>query len=172
MRATTRDITLVGLFIASAIIVPIFFHALGLGPIFLPMFLPILIAGFLLDPFPAMAVGFLSPWISSFITSMPPLVPTAPLMCMEGLALAGVSSCLYRRHKRSLWASLVAAVLAERLVLTAAVFLVTPLFNLPPEMLSVAALTVSLPGIFLQLILVPIIVIAIERIHTKPLVNS
>lgn len=171
MKATTRDITLVGVMITLAIIIPIFFHAFGLGKMFLPMFLPILIAGFFLDPFPAMSVGFLSPWLSSLITGMPPLVPTTPLMCVEGLALAGVSSYLYRRKKCALWVSLTAAILAERFVLVAAIFLVVPLFNLPPKMFSVVALTMSIPGIVLQLVLVPLLVILIDRSGTKPVID-
>ena len=168
MKTTTRDIALVGLLIALAIIVPIFFHAFGLGKMFLPMFLPMLIAGFFLDPFPAMIVGFLSPLISSLITGMPPLVPTTPLMCVEGLALAGVSSYLFRKKKCSLMLSLISAILAERVVLIAAIFVVAPLFNLPPEAISVAALTMSIPGIILLLILVPLLVVLINKGISNP----
>lgn len=163
MTNSTRELVLVSLFMTLAIVVPILFHTLGLGALLLPMFLPILLAGYFLNPVPAMLVGFLSPWLSTFLTGMPPLLPTAPLMSVEGLAMAGMVSFIYHRKKRSIWLSLILALLAERLVLVLAIYLIVPLFNLPPGLITIAALTKTLPGIALQLVLVPILVLVVQR---------
>jgi hypothetical protein len=163
MKNSTREIVRVSLFISLAIVVPLVFHFLGLGSLLLPMFLPILLAGFFLKPVQAMIVGFFSPWLSTFLTGMPPLLPTAPLMSLEGIVMAGIVSLLYHRHRRSIWLSLILALLAERLVLVLAIYLIIPLFNLPPGLITIAALTQTLPGIAVQLILVPLLVLLVQR---------
>jgi len=57
---------------ALALILPIAFHAVGLGSQFLPMLLPLLLNGFLV-PLPwALLTGATVPIISSFMTGMPP----------------------------------------------------------------------------------------------------
>lgn len=42
----TRNIVLSALFIALGIIIPILFHAVGMGSVFLPMHIPVILAGF------------------------------------------------------------------------------------------------------------------------------
>lgn len=163
MKSTTHEIVLVSLFITLAIVVPILFHIFGLGAMLLPMFIPILLSGFFLNPFQAMIVGFVSPWLSTFLTGMPPLLPTAPLISIEGVAMAGIVSYFYRKQGRSVWFSLILALLAERLVLIAAIYLIVPLFQLPAELLTITAFTMTLPGIVLQLILVPLLVLLVQR---------
>ena len=47
----SKKIVLSGLFIALGVVVPMIFHTVNLaGPIFLPMHIPVLLAGFLLGP--------------------------------------------------------------------------------------------------------------------------
>ena len=51
------QIATAGLFIAFGIVLPMMFHAIGLGSTFLPMHIPVLLSGFLLDAPIAAAVG-------------------------------------------------------------------------------------------------------------------
>ena len=165
MTSSTRQLTQVALFMTLAVVVPILFHAFGLGMIFLPMFLPILIGGFFLPPVAAFLVGAFSPWLSALITGMPPLVPMAPLMSIEGAALAVLASWLYHRCHWGIFFTVLIAVLVERGILALAIWGFQPLFGPIGNGMTIAALTMSLPGIALQLILVPLVVMWLKRVQ-------
>jgi hypothetical protein len=157
MKINTQQITLIALFIALCLLVPFLFHLVGLGKMFLPMFLPILLAGFLIEFPAAMLVGFIGPWISALATGMPPLFPTALSMSVEGFVTAGLASYLYHKKQISFWIGLIVAVIAQRLARIVILLLILPLFGLPAKALSIADFAYSLPGVFLQLFLTPII---------------
>lgn len=157
MTKRNKNLILSALFLALCVIVPIIFHGFGAGPVFLPMFLPILLTGFLIE-FPyAMLVGLLGPFLSALLTGMPPLVPNALLMAMEGVAASGLASYLFFRRRLNLWLCLIAAIAAERLILFLFGFIFAPIFHLPGEWFAFYKLIESMPGILLQLILTPII---------------
>lgn len=167
MKISTTQITLVALFWALCIIVPVVFHSIGAGAIFLPMFLPILLSGFIVK-FPlAMFVGLLGPWLSALATGMPPVFPTAPIMSLEGMVAAGVASWLFQIRKWNLWPSLICAIFAERITYVIMVYLLSPLLGLPPKVLSTTALVSSVPGVLLQLFLIPILLYTIWRIKPE-----
>lgn len=157
MKINSQQITFVALFLALSLIVPLLFHLIGVGSMFLPMFLPIVLSGFLIEFPTAMVVGFLAPWISSFATGMPPLFPTALLMSVEGIVAAGTAAYLYHNRRLSFWICLIAAIFAERIVLVLMIILIVPLINLPPTMFSIGVIIYSIPGVILQLVLIPII---------------
>ena len=165
MKTSTRQIALIALFLALGVIVPILFHVIGAGVIFLPMFIPVLLAGFLIE-FPlAMLVGILTPWCSAFITGMPPLFPTALFMSVEGLISTAVVSFLYQKRRWSLWACLLLGILCERISLVLMGIIMAPLFKLPAEFFSIYKLIESLPGVLLQIILIPIILKLLLKYH-------
>ena len=157
MQSKNKNFILVALFLALCVIVPIVFHSIGAGAIFLPMFLPILLAGFIIE-FPyAILVGLLGPFFSSILTGMPPLFPTTLIMTVEGVTAASLVSYLYQQRKWPMWSSLIISIVAERLSLLAMGFVIAPLFNLPGEIFSFYKIIESTPGILLQLAGVPII---------------
>ncbi|MCK5740416.1 ECF transporter S component [bacterium] len=165
MTSSTRQLTQMALFMTLAVVVPILFHAFGLGAVFLPMFLPILISGFFLTPPAAFLVGALSPWLSALITGMPPLIPMAPLMSIEGAALAVLASWLFHKYHWGIFFSVLIAVFVERGILALAIWGIQPIFGPIGKGMTVAALTMSLPGIAMQLVLVPLIVIWLKRVQ-------
>ena len=169
------EILVGALFAALGVVVPILFHLAGLGRVFLAMHLPILAVGFFVSPIVAAAAGFVTPWVSSFLTGMPPL-PVAVLMSLELPVLAGIASLCYRAlkgrvHKSrwvgkiiAVWSSTVIAIVARiavDLLLLAKV--VAPILQLPAGSFGLATVLAGTPGIVLQLTLVPAIVLAIER---------
>jgi hypothetical protein len=173
------EILVGALFAALGVVVPILFHLVGLGRVFLPMHLPILAVGFFVSPIVAAAAGFVTPWVSSFLTGMPPL-PVAVLMSLELPVLAGIASLCYRAlkgrvHKSrwvgkiiAVWSSTVIAIVARiavDLLLLAKV--VAPILQLPAGSFGLAAVLAGTPGIVLQLTLVPAIVLAIERMRKE-----
>lgn len=61
----TRDLVVAGLLIALAVTLPLAAHLIKVGgPVLLPMHIPIFLAGLLLGPGLAAAVGVLAPLVS------------------------------------------------------------------------------------------------------------
>ncbi|MFP4083122.1 MAG: ECF transporter S component [Candidatus Aminicenantes bacterium] len=170
MKYSGRDLLGGALFLALALVFPILFHAAGLGSAFLPMFYPILMAGFLVALPVAAAVGFLAPITSSLLTGMPPLFPPVALIMMaEGVVLGAGPAILYQKHKLNLWLTLAVTIAAERLVLLAAVVLSARWLRLPEGVLGLASLVRSMPGVVLLFILIPPLVKKLEeRMQWQP----
>ncbi|MFW5866803.1 MAG: ECF transporter S component [Armatimonadota bacterium] len=175
--AYARELSLGGLFIALGVVIPIAFHAFGggkLGPVLLPMYLPVLACAMLVSAPIAAAVGLLTPALSSALTGMPPILPYLPVMAAELIVMATVASLLHRRLKLHALPSVVLALLSGRVVLgLMAALLVAALpagmQEALPEMMRrpityVAAGTVTaLPGLILQIVAVPAVVALVER---------
>ena len=156
MTYSGRDLLLGGLFVALAVVLPILFHAIGLGGAFLPMFFPIITAGFLLALPVAVTVGLISPLTSALLTGMPPFYPPiAIIMMFEGVILAGGPALLHQKHGWNVWPTLVVIILLDRAALFVGVVLSALWLNIPEEVLGLASLIHSLPGVILIFIIVP-----------------
>jgi len=149
-----------GFFIAVGIVLPMVFHAVGLGSIFLPMHLPVLLAGFILGSWCGMLVGILSPLVSSLLTGMPLVSPPIlPIMVME-LAIYGLMAGFVYNKSGYLYVSLVWAMIAGRLAAGFGVYLAVLLcgFKVPVFVYLSAAIIKGAPGIIMQLVLIPLLV--------------
>jgi len=159
------DLLLGGLLMALALVFPVLFHAVGLGSAFLPMFFPIMAAGFLVALPAAIAVGVMSPLVSAFITGMPPFFPPVVFIMMaEGLALTAVPALLYRQLKVNAWVSAIMAMAVDRLIMLAAILLLSRMLELPGGVLTAASLFKGLPGTILIPLVVPPLVKKMEAI--------
>jgi hypothetical protein len=157
------DLLLGGLFMALALVFPLIFHTLGLGSSFLPMFYPVIAAGFLVSLPVALVVGIFSPLVSALFTGMPPFFPPIALMMMiEGLVLTALPVLFYQRLKKSAWFTTVVTMAADRLVVVLLVLLFSLLLELPERVLTVAVLVNGIPGTILILILIPPLVKQME----------
>jgi len=150
-----RILTWGALFITLGILLPIFFHLFGLGPIFLPMFIPILMAGFLMPPASAIFIGGSTPILSFLLTHMPPII-ILPLMVIEGLFLGGIPAVFYGKLKWNFWTVLLTTLIFDRILLGVMILLLAPVFHLPPRLSSIYVVLQGLPGIFLNLFLVSV----------------
>jgi len=149
---------------ALALTLPLAFHAVGLGDKFLPMLLPLLLNGFLV-PLPwAALVGGAVPWISALMTGMPPLYPpVALLLSCEGMILGGVAAAAYRATRPRIWPALLLAIVSGRAVSFALTWWLARSLGLPPALASLATFAQSLPGVALQLAVVPAVVRALLK---------
>lgn len=161
-----RDLTLGGLFGALGIAVPMVFHALGpgMGPVWLPMYLPILALGLLASWRTALVVGLATPIMSAVLTGMPPLVPMAPLMALE-LGALGTCASLCRQAGVGIVAASVMAIVATRIVGVLALVTIGRAMGMQQPVVAYAllSLAVAWPGILLQLTVVPAAAYAVER---------
>ena len=166
----TRWIAQTGLYLALAIVLPIGLHAFGVGGrIFLPMHLPVLLAGFLVGPVSGLAAGLLAPGLSHLITGMPPSY-AVPLMSLE-LPLYGlVAGLAYNRLRLNVYIALLAAMIVGRLMFALGLVVLGLFMDLPYTatvfLSTTGPLVAGLPGIVVQIVLIPVVVAAVRRSRT------
>ena len=158
-----RDLLLGGLFLALALVLPVLFHAAGLGSAFLPMFFPILLAGFFTAPIVAIAVGCTAPLVSALLTGMPPFFPpVAFIMMLEGCVLGGGAAWMHQKFRGGIYPTLILTLILDRLVLFGSVLLAAAWLDLPQGVLGMASVVRGLPGIILILVIIPPLVKSLE----------
>ncbi len=159
-----RRIPLAAMFTALGVLFPQLFHMMGLGATFLPMFLPVLTAAMLLRMRLALTVAALTPVLSWLLTGMPPLSPPVlPLLIAELTVSAAVISHLRLQRGWRVLPALAVGLLVDRALLYIIIETVTALAGIRHPMFGPAAVLVGLPGIALQLIVIPPAVTLIVR---------
>ncbi len=164
-----RKLVLCGLFCALGVLLPQVFHMFGAaaGMTFLPMHIPVLMAGLTIGPVCGLITGVVSPVLSCLFTGMPaPL--KLPFMVFE-LAAYGLFSGLFYKGGRSLgriYLSLASAQLAGRVVNALCTLAAVYLFHI--EKISVLSVWTSVvtgvPGIVIQLVFIPPLVMAVQKV--------
>ncbi len=144
---------------ALAVTLPMGFHAAGIGRTFSPLFLPLLLNGFLVPPGWAVLTGAVSPIASGLMTGMPPFYPpVALIMTAEGAVLGGVAAWLFNWTRPSVWLPLGAAVVLGRCTSLVLTWQLAGAFGLPQAFSATASLVQGLPGTILQCTVVPVVV--------------
>jgi hypothetical protein len=166
----TGKVVASSLFIAFGVMLPVAFHFFGaLGRVFLPMHIPVLIAGLFLGGYAGLAVGALTPVLSSLLTGMPPLMPTLPVMAAELAVYGAAGGYLYNVRRWNLYVSLTAAMVAGRLAAAMMVYALATMLNIniSPAVYVTGAFVTGLPGIVIQLALVPLLVRRLQAVFVK-----
>jgi niacin transporter len=164
----TKKLSLAALFIAMCIVLPIAFHTIpNAGSIFLPMHIPVLMCGLICGWPYGLVCGILGPLLSSLFTGMPPVALLPGMLCE--LAVYGLVTGLLvnkiQTGKRvfDLYIPLVCAMLAGRVfygIMNALIFKAGS-YSLTLWMAS--AFITSVPGIVIQLTLVPFLVNVLQN---------
>ena len=170
MKEITKKITLSALFIALGLVLPLLTGQLkALGNAFLPIHLPVLLCGLIVGPAYGFVVGLILPILRHFTFGMPPLYPTAISMTFE-LATYGLVVGLMYKYSRwkciiALYESLIVAMIAGRIVMGIANVILLGLQGKTYsfEAFMAGAFFTAIPGIILQLILIPAIMLALHR---------
>lgn len=168
-RSPYLNLTLAALCLALAYVLPFFTGQIPqIGAMLAPMHIPVLLCGFLCGWPWGLAVGALAPLTRSLILGMPKLFPSAVCMCFELAVYGAVAGLLYRllpRKKGYIYVALLGAMVAGRLVWGAAMWVCMGLtggsFTLAAFMAG--AVTNAIPGIVLQIVLIPVLVMVLER---------
>jgi hypothetical protein len=172
MAISARFASHTALYLALAILLPVGFHAFGLaGRVFLPMHIPVLLAGFLVGPQSAVIVGLLAPGLSHLLTAMPPTY-AVPLMSLELPLLGLAAGMAYRRLHLNIYIALFVAMVVGRIMFGLGLLVLGLFMDLPYNAASFfaagGALWMGLPGVIAQFIIVPIIVAAVARRERAP----
>ena len=171
MRKKNSIVTMVlaAMFLALAYVMPFLTGNIPkIGSMLCPMHIPVLLCGFICGWPWGLAVGFLAPLLRSVIIGMPPLFPVATCMAFELAAYGALTGLLYQllpRKKGFIYVSLLSAMVVGRLVWGAAMLVCMGVkggsFGL--SAFWAGAVAEALPGIAIQIVLVPVIVMLLER---------
>ena len=158
------------LFLALAYLIPLLTGQVqSINAMFCPMHIPIFLCGAICGWQWGLAVGIIAPISRSLILGMPLFFPTAVCMAFELAAygaIAGLMHKLLPKKKPYIYCSLVVAMIVGRLVWGLASYLFVVGVKGGSFTLAAffaGAVTNALPGIILQIILVPVLVMAAER---------
>lgn len=166
----TKKLTFSGLFLALTLLLPFLTGQIPqIGSALSPMHIPVLLCGFVCGgPF-ALIVGLLAPTLRFLLFGMPPLFPVGIAMTFELGAYGLISGIMYSKlpkKKISIYISLITAMLAGRVVWGAAMYFISLLttvkFNI--SIFMAGAFIKAVPGIIVHIILIPVIVMALEKI--------
>ena len=168
MKTSTRKLTLSALFLALGLVLPLITGQIPqIGKMLLPMHIPVLLCGMVCGAPYGAVCGLLGPLLSSILTSMPTaaLMPAMMVECAAYGLTTGLMLRLVRTGKTyaDLYLSLVAAMLVGRLVsgVTKALFFMAGQYTM--QAWIAASFVTALPGIVLQLAVVPSIVYYLMR---------
>jgi len=168
-NSSTRYLTLSGLSLALGLLLPLLTAQIpSLGSRLLPMHVPVLLCGLICGWKYGLAVGLVAPLLRSLLFGMPPMFPTAIAMSVELAAYGLVVGYVYRllpRRGASVYPALIAAMLIGRAAWGMANLL---LFRLGGnaftwKLFLGGAFLNAIPGILLQLVLIPLIMVALTR---------
>lgn len=166
---STKKLVISALMLSIALVLPFFTGQIPeIGNMLLPMHLPVLLAGYIVGGPYAMMVGAVAPLLRSAIWGMPPLFPKAIGMAFELAAYGFVCGTIYSKSKKdtkAVFASLIIAMIAGRIV-WGVVSMV--LYGIMSNTFTVAifmteAFVNAVPGIVIQLVLIPLLVSALKR---------
>lgn len=170
MSNKTKKLVLSALLLAAGLVLPFLTGSIpNFGRMLLPMHLPVLLCGFVCGWQWGLLVGFVTPLLRSVLFGMPPMVPTALAMAFELAAYGAVAGLCYRRWHggaKGVSLSLLAALLAGRLVWG---LVSIPIYSLLTEKTFtlmafwMGGFVNAWPGIVLQIVLIPAIVLALEK---------
>ncbi len=139
-----------------------------IGKMLCPMHLPVLLCGMICGWQYGLAVGFIAPLLRSLIVGMPPMMPTAVAMAFELAAYGVIAGLLCRAlSKKPAWiyVSLIGAMLGGRIVWGGVSYLLAGLTHgeFPFSAFLAGAFINAVPGIVLQLVVIPPAVLALRK---------
>lgn len=169
LPSPARRLTFAALMLALCLVLPFFTGQIPqIGAMLCPMHLPVLLTGFACGWPWGLAVGLVAPLLRSLTLGMPPLFPTALCMSCELAAYGAAAGALYRRlprKKSAVYAALLLSMAFGRLIWGAVRWLCVGLGADVFGMAAfwAAAVVNALPGIVLQIVLLPPLVLTLER---------
>ena len=168
-HSTILKMVLAALFLALAYVLPFVTGQIPeIGAMLCPMHIPVLLCGFICGWPWGLAVGLIAPIFRSVILTMPPMFPTAVCMSVELATYGAIAGIMYKvlpKKKVYIYAALLIAMVAGRVIWGVAMFAVMGLSggSFGFDAFAAGAVGNAIPGIILQIILIPLIVMLLEK---------
>ncbi len=173
LMSTVKKSIITAVCIALCVILPQAFHAIpNAGSIYCPMHIPVLLCGLICGWQYGLLCGLVGPVLSTLFTGMPP-VAYLPSMMVEIAVygtMCGIMMKLISTKKTyvDLYASLVIALLSGRIIAGIAKALIFSAGDYSMTAWATGYFVTSLPGIIIQLVLIPCIVFALMKAKLVP----
>lgn len=175
MNKSTKMLCYAAMFLALGLILPFFTGQVPqIGNMLLPMHIPVFLCGLICGWQYGLAVGLILPLLRYMLFGMPPPFPVGFAMTFELAAYGAVAGWIYS-HSRwqcviSLYRAIIAAMLIGRAVwgLVEVILLGFGSSGFTWQMFMAGALLNAIPGIILQLILLPGIMLVLHRTGLVP----
>lgn len=167
-----KKIVLTAVCAALCVVVPMAFHAIpNAGSVFLPMHIPVLLCGIVCGWPNGFICGLIGPLVSSLLTGMPPaaMLPSMMVEC----CVYGLTTGLVMKYVRTgkllpdLYISMITAMILGRAISGIAKSLIFSPGTAPFAWVTTSLVT-GIPGIVIQLLLIPLIIVALTRAHLVP----
>lgn len=168
-RKRLLKMTLSALFLALAFVLPFLTGQIPeIGAMLCPLHIPVLLCGFICGAPWGLLVGIIAPLLRSLILGMPPLFPTAIAMAFELATYGFISGIMHKflpKKKGFIYLSLIISMLIGRLVWGVVTYFLiginggTFTFNA----FLMGAFVNAIPGIILQIVLVPVLVMVLDN---------
>jgi len=167
-----KKLVLTAVCAALCLVLPMAFHAIpNAGSVMLPMHIPVLLCGILCGWPYGFVCGLIGPFLSSILTGMPPaamlpgmMVECAVYGCVTGLMLKFIRT---GHFTADLYISMITAMILGRTVAGLAKSLIFSPGTAPFAWVTTSLVT-GIPGICLQLVLIPLVVFALVRARLIP----
>ncbi len=169
VKPVTRMV-LAAMFLALGIVLPFFTGQIQfIGNMLLPLHIPVLLCGFICGWKYGLAIGVILPLLRSSLFGMPPMFPQAVAMAVELGTYGFVSGWLYEHSKwqclKAIYRCLIIAMLVGRLVYGIVMTIIMSSLGQPYSlaMFMTSAFVNGIPGIILQLLLIPSILVVLNN---------
>ena len=169
-KRSLKNLVLSAMFLAVGLVLPFFIGQIpAIGRMLLPMHIPVLLCGLICGWQYGLGVGAVLPLLRSLLFGMPAIYPTAVAMAFELAAYGAVIGFLYARSRwqcvKALYKCLIPAMVAGRLVWGCAMLLLLGLGGsaFTAEAFLAGAVLNAVPGIVLQLVLIPAVMVLLDR---------
>lgn len=153
------------LFLALAYVMPFLTGQIQqFGAMLCPMHIPVLLCGFFCGGSWGLTVGVIAPLLRAFTLGAPALFPNAVCIAAELAAYGAVAGMMHRllpRKRPYIYLSLITAMVVGRLVWGAAMSVCVGGFGM--TMFLAGALFNAIPGIVVQLVLIPLLVMLLDK---------
>lgn len=164
----TKKLVWAAVFLALGLVLPFFTGQIPeIGSKLLPMHIPVLLCGFVCGWQYGLLVGFITPLFRMMLFGMPPLM-TAIGMAFELAAYGAITGILYHRLAKSkarIYVSLISAMIVGRIIwgLVSVILYGVSGTAFTWQIFLAGSFLNAIPGIILQLIAVPALILAFEK---------
>lgn len=168
----TKKLVFTAACVALCVILPMAFHTVqNAGVVFSPMHIPVLLCGLMCGwPF-GFVCGLLGPLLSSLLTSMPPAAMLPSMMlelgaygCVTGLMMGFVHT---KNTLADQYISMITAMAAGRILAGLAKSLIFSPGTAPFAWVT-TSLATGIPGIAIQLVLIPLVIFSLTKAKLLP----
>lgn len=170
MNRSIKNLTLAAMFLALGLVLPFLTGQIPqIGSKLLPMHIPVFLCGLICGWKYGGVVGFILPLLRSAIFGMPVFFPSATAMAFELMTYGAVAGFLYSISRwqcvRALYRCLISAMLAGRLVWGIVQYIQLGMSGgvFTWQIFFTGAFADAIIGVILQLILIPCVMVALNR---------